>query len=78
MTIPLTWQCTHGGQRKSVQTCISLLITKTMQSILWCSSENGGLLDQVFAVVDKAIFIEVSNVTFLNALLASMGVYFAF
>lgn len=36
------------------------------------------MLDQAFVVVDKAVFIEVSNVTFLNALLALMGVYFTF
>ena len=37
-----------------------------------------GLLNQAFVVVDKAIFIEVSNVTYLNALLALMAVYFTF
>lgn len=52
--------------------------TKTTQPTLWCSLDNEGLLDQAFVVVDKAVFIEVSNVTYLNALLALMGVYFAF
>lgn len=37
-----------------------------------------GLLYQDFVVVDKAVFIEVSNVTYLNALLTLMGVYFTF
>ena len=45
---------------------------------VWFSLDNEGLLDQAFVVVDKAVFIEVSNVTFLNALLALMGVYFTF
>jgi len=40
--------------------------------------DNEGLLDQAFVVVNKAVFIEVSNITFLNALLALMDVYFAF
>ena len=52
--------------------------TKTTQPTLWCSLDDEGLLDQAFVVVDKAVFIEVSNVTYLNALLALMGVYFAF
>ena len=52
--------------------------TKTTQPTLWCSLDNEGLLDRAFVVVDKAVFIEVSNVTYLNALLALMGVYFAF
>lgn len=52
--------------------------TKTTQPTLWCSLDNEGFLDQAFVVVDKAVFIEVSNVTYLNALLALMGVYFAF
>ena len=52
--------------------------TKTNQPTLWVALDNDGLLDQAFVVVDKAVFIEVSNVTFLNALLALMGVYFTF
>ena len=52
--------------------------TKTMQPTLQCSLDNEGLLDQAFVVVNKAVFIEVSNITFLNALLALMDVYFAF
>ena len=52
--------------------------TKTTQPTLWCSLDNEGLLDHAFVVVDKAVFIDVSNVTFLNALLELMGVYFAF
>ena len=52
--------------------------TKTNQPTLWVALDNDRLLDQAFVVVDKAVFIEVSNVTFLNALLALMGVYFTF
>ena len=52
--------------------------TKTNQPTLWVALDNNGLLDQAFVVVDKAVFIEVSNVTFLNALLALMDVYFTF
>ena len=52
--------------------------TKTTQPTLWCSLDEEGLLNQAFVVVDKAIFIEVSNVTYLNALLALMAVYFTF
>jgi len=52
--------------------------TKTTQPTLWCSLDNEGLLYHAFAVVDKAVFIDVSDVTFLNALLALMGVYIAF
>ena len=52
--------------------------SKTTQPTLWCSLDEEGLLNQAFVVVDKAIFIEVSNVTYLNALLALMAVYFTF
>lgn len=52
--------------------------TKIPQPTLWCSLDSEGLLDQAFVVVDKAVFIEVSNVAYLNALFALMGVYFAF
>ena len=52
--------------------------SKTTQPTLWCSLDEEGLLDQAFVVVDKAIFIEVSDVTYLNALLTLMGVYYTF
>lgn len=37
--------------------------SKTTQPTLWCSLDKEGLLNQAFVVVDKAVFIEVSNVT---------------
>lgn len=52
--------------------------TKTNQPTLWVALDSDGLLDQAFVVVDKTVFIEVSTATFLNALLALMGVYFTF
>lgn len=52
--------------------------SKTAQPTQWCSLDKEGLLYQDFVVVDKAVFIEVSNVTYLNALLTLMGVYFTF
>ena len=36
------------------------------------------MLEQVFIVIDKQIFIELSELTYLNALLTLMAVYFAF
>ena len=51
--------------------------SKTTQPTLWCLLDKEGLLGQAFVVVDKTTFIEVS-VTYLNALLALMGVYFTF
>ena len=52
--------------------------SKTSQPTLWCQLDEEGLLNQAFVVVDKAIFIEVSYVTYLNALLALMAVNFTF
>ena len=52
--------------------------SKTTQPTLWCTLDDEGILNQAFIVVDKTIFIEVSNVTYLNALLTLMGVYFSF
>jgi len=48
----------------------------TAHPVLFLDKER--LLDQAFVVVDKAIFIKVSNVTYLNALLTLMGVYYTF
>ena len=36
------------------------------------------MLEQVFIVIDKQIFIELSELTYLNALLTLVAVYFAF
>lgn len=36
------------------------------------------MLDQAFIIVDKAVFLELSNISYLNALLALISVYFAF
>ena len=52
--------------------------SKMTQPTLWCALDDEGSLNQAFIVVDKTIFIEVSNVTYLNALLNLMGVYFTF
>ena len=52
--------------------------TKTAQPTLWCALEDGNMLDQAFIIVDKAVFLELSNISYLNALLALISVYFAF
>ena len=51
--------------------------TKTNQPCLWCAVDEG-MLEQIFLVVDKGIFFELKNESYLQALLVLLGFYFAF
>lgn len=53
--------------------------TKTDQPTLWFSLDDEGLLNQSFLVIDKKVFIELSQpVSCVTSLLVLMGSYFAF
>ena len=53
--------------------------TKTEQPTLWFSLDDDGLIDQSFLVIDKKVFIELSQpVSCVTSLLVLMGSYFAF
>jgi len=52
--------------------------SKTTQPTLWLALDEEGLLNQAFVVVDKAIFIEVSNVTILKCSFGINGCIFYF
>ena len=51
--------------------------TKTNQPCLRCAVDEG-MLEKNFLVVDKGIFFELKNNSYLQALLVSLGFYFAF
>ena len=51
--------------------------TKTNQPCLWCAVDEG-MLEQIFLVVDKGIFFELKNKSYLQGLLVLLGFYFAF
>ena len=53
--------------------------TKTEQPNLWFSLDDDGLIDQSFLVIDKKVFIELSQpVSCVTSPLVLMGSYFAF
>ena len=51
--------------------------TKTNQPCLRCAVDEG-MLEKNFLVVDKGIFFELKNKSYLQALLVLLGFYFAF